>query len=283
MARAQTAVPVVKEPHTPHLVDVEIKDVVLGGEVNLEDLLEQHAGVGTSQRAEDNLVPMIGVLQAQSPAADRRNQAYVPGAEPGAFRLKNSPVPVVPGDGEGLKFIPAHFAVYWVEWTPREKGGGFVRRHDSLPKEARKVEDERGVRFQLPSGNEVQETRYHTGLALLPGRGPMPFVIPFKGSGHTTSRTWQTLMNGVRTKSGRVAPSFARVYRLSTKQRTNPKGTWFAVEVQEILDSEGNPLVPTLEQVQMAAALATQISAGEKQLDVEEDAATARDLDGEAM
>jgi hypothetical protein len=252
---------------------------------DLDDFLEQHSGVGTSQRAEDNLVPMISVLQAQSPAADRRNQAYIQGAEPGAFRLKNSPVAIVPGDGEGLLFIPAHFAVYFVEWTPREKGGGFVRRHDALPKEARKVEDERGIRFVMPNGNEVQETRYHTGLVPFPDRGPMPFVLPFKGSGHTTSRNWQTLMNGVRTKSGKVAPSFARIYRLTTKQRTNTKGTWFAVEVEEVKGPDGRPVVPDLDLIKMAAALSAQITAGEKQLADEEqaDAPAPRDLDNEAM
>jgi hypothetical protein len=193
--------------------------------------MSEDAGKGTSQRADDNIVPMIAVLQPLSPQVDRRNGKYIEGAEPGDILLKLNSPPIVKGT-EGFLFQPCHFSRQWVRWVSRSQGGGFRGRFDELPPDAQKVFDQRLERevYRMPDGDELNDTRYHVGLAYLPG-GAMPYVIPLTSTGHTVSRTWQALMNGIRLPDDRVAPSFSRLYRLRTTQRTNKAGTWFQFDV----------------------------------------------------
>jgi hypothetical protein len=178
---------------------------------------------------------MIAVLQAQSPACDPDHQAYVPGAERGAFWLKNSPVPIVKGK-EGILFIPCAMELAWVEWRPRTAGGGFIAKHKEPPPDAIKVPDPKNQEkmrwVRKSNGNEIIETRYRYGLVVLDGMGLLPFVIPFVSTGHTVCKSWETTMNSL-TIPGTTKryPSFAGCYRLRTKQRTNASGTWHQIDV----------------------------------------------------
>jgi hypothetical protein len=234
---------------------------IRGGGVpaHLANDLDKHAGRGTSQAQEDNLVPLVYILQAQSPQLNRRNPAFIEGSEPGGIWLRNAADPVVPGE-KGIIFQPCHFHKDWVEWIPRDKGGGFVARHADIPNDARRTEDPQNpsrVRFVRPNGNEVIETRYHVGLVHR-GDDRMPYVIPLTSSGHTVSRTWMQLMNTFRTPGGKIAPSFARLYRLTTAERTNAAGTWFTWKVDDL------GWVPTGEDFKAGAALADAAEAGTK-------------------
>lgn len=244
----------------------------------LGDLMDQHAGEGVSQRAEDNLVPMLAVLQALSPQVDRRNVAHVNGAEPGAIWLKNSPVEIVPGE-QGIEFQPCWFDVAWVEWVPRRQGGGFVARHKDRPKEAtfKEVQGDNGpqMRWVMPGGNELIETRYHVGRARLPNGVVMPFMIPFTSTGHTVSRDWHTKMNTRITRKGQVAPSFSTWYHLTTVQRQKNNYSWFVlkVDISRWLAEE------EVEDFKAGAKLAAAMSVGETKLAEEEHVGGASQVD----
>jgi hypothetical protein len=200
---------------------------------DLADLAREDAGLGVSRRAEDNLIPMISVLQPMSPVVNRQHPSYVDGAEPGAFYLKNSPIPIIPGS-EGFEFIPAAMELAWVEWRPRAQGGGWVAKHPEPPKDLMEIVDaSTGAkkRIRRETRNEMIETRYRYGLAVLPGFGPLPFVLPFFGTGHTVCKAWETQMNSLLVPgTADPYPSFIAAYRLTTRQRTNQQGTWYQVE-----------------------------------------------------
>lgn len=233
----------------------------------MADRAAQDAGKGVSTDREDNQVPLIYVLQALSPQCNKRNNAYVEGAEPGSIWLRNSPDPIVPGDG-GLLFQPCAFQKDWVEWVPRDNGGGFVGRHDTLPADAKEVADPKNpnkVRYVLPSGNEVIETRYHVGFVIREGHTPMPYVIPLSSSGHTVSRQWMFMMNSKMLGADKKAPSWACYYRLKTKERSNKRGeTWFTFDVSDA------GWVPTLHDYERGAALYEAFASGERTIAEEE-------------
>lgn len=196
----------------------------------LADLMKEDVGKGLSQAQEDNLVPLIYVLQALSPQVSTRNNAYLEGAEPGMFWMRNAAEPLVDGE-EGIVVQPCYFTKAWNEWVPRAKGGGFIARHADCPKDAEQVEDQNNpnkIKFMRPNGNEVIETRNHVIRVLTKSGHAVPFILPFSSTGHTTSRQWMTMMNDY---GG--APSFARKYRLKTRERSNAAGTWFAIDVKD--------------------------------------------------
>lgn len=224
--------------------------------------MSKDKGKGVSNKQEDNLVPLMYVVQALSPVALKKNAAYIEGTEAGDLWLRNSSDPIAKGE-EGILFQPCHFYKEWVEWMPDR--GGFVGRHDEMPADAKKIEDPKNpnrVKFRRKNGNSVVETRYHVGFVLERG-APMPYVIPFSSSGHSASRAWMFQMNTKTMPDGDgVAPSFATVYRLKTKHRQNDDGEWYVIEamfedwVQDVKEYErGKALNAAFEKGEKRAAV----------------------------
>ena len=191
----------------------------------LEEAMKTDAGKGVSTDAADNLVPLAYVLQGLSPQVDESNPAYIPGAKAGDVWLRNYSTPIVKGK-DGMLFQPCYFSKDWVEWVPREKGGGFVARHADKPNDA---EDRNGKLVRRSNGNEVRETRYHSGFVHLEGHS-VPFVIPLTSTGHTVSRNWMFAMSQRINGGGKIEPSFCQLWRLRTTQRSNAKGKWYVFE-----------------------------------------------------
>lgn len=83
------------------------------------------AGAGmTEVSAKEQRVSFIGVAQSNSPQIDNTSAKYIPGCKAGDF------FNVATGefwDGKvGLEIIPAWRSHDWVEFTPRNLGGGFL-------------------------------------------------------------------------------------------------------------------------------------------------------------
>lgn len=225
--------------------------------------VEEHAGEGVSNDKDDQLIPLVYVLQAQSPQCNKRSSDYVEGAEAGAILLRNSGLPAISGD-VGIVCQPIFFSKDFVEWIPRSAGGGFVGRHDTRPPEAVDQPDPQNpnkTQILMPNKNELRETRYHVVRIYLPDGSKMPFVIPMSSSAHTSSRGWMAQMAS-KVIGGNQAPSYACLYRLKTKERTNAAGTW---STWEILD-EG--WVQSEEDFQAGADLYAAFASGEKKADI---------------
>lgn len=239
----------------------------------LAERMERDAGKGVSKDTSDNMVPLIYILQAQSPQVQKRNAAYITGAEAGSIWLRGVADPIVSGE-EGIVFQPCYFSKDWVEWIPRDSGGGFVGRHETLPDDATEHGDDRNpnkIVYVRRNGNQLRETRYHAGLVHLHGANPLPFVIPMSGSGHTISRSWMFLMNSKQLPSGKTAPSYSQLYRLKTKLRSNSLGEWFTWDIVD----EG--WVEDVKSYELGASLNSAFDTGARSAEADVDLATAED------
>lgn len=199
----------------------------------LNTAADADAGKGVSTAQEDNTVPLIYVLQTNSRRLRKSDPDFLEGGKPGDILLRNSAKPLVNGE-EGILFQPCFFVKDWVEWIPRDDGGGFVGRHKEIPKDAKKVEDPQNpakVKYVRPNGNEVIETRNHVGRVFLP-TGAVPYVLPLTSTGHTVSRNWMFMMNQMQMPNGKKAPSWAGIYRLKTKERSNAQYQWYTLDVE---------------------------------------------------
>lgn len=227
--------------------------------------IAKDAGKGVSTAQEDNIVPLIYILQTNSPQVNKRDPKYIEGAEAGNIWLRNSADPIVDGEA-GFLFQPCAFYKDFVEWIPRKKGGGYVGRHDSIPADAKLTEvegDDGNVREQYVrkakghEGNEIVETRYHAGIVHLEDGSRLPYIMALTGSGHGFSRTWMTQMNA-KVVDGVKAPSWACVYRLRTQFRQNPSGSWY---MYEVVDGDW---VESAEDYDAGAALHAAVTSGAK-------------------
>lgn len=196
--------------------------------------LKEDMGRGVSQRSEDNVNPMVKLLQANSPEVNAKHASYVEGAEPAAFLLRNSPVPIIPGH-VGFPFLPVCMELAWVEWVPRSRGGGFVAKHGAQqPSGLIQIidpETDKKKWVHRDTRHEFIDTAYRYGFLDLSeyGFGMSPFVIPFTSTGHMARREWETLMNQMKVEGFRgVPPAYKFIYRIKARQRINKNGqVWF--------------------------------------------------------
>jgi hypothetical protein len=215
--------------------DVKKADLPTEYDPEMEAMLQQDAGKGVSTAAEDNLVPLVYVLQPLSPQV-MDGPAFIEGAKPGDIWLKNASDPIIKGR-DGIWFMPCLMYQKWTEWVPRNRGGGFVGSYDyngrdSLPNGAiRDTQEKQRPRFYFPdTGNECVETRYEAGVVWRNGI-PLPYVIPFKSTGHAVSRAWMTKRVNLRRKDGGIWPAWSHLYRLTTTMKRNAFGNWYIFEI----------------------------------------------------
>lgn len=213
------------------------------------------AGAGTSQAADDNIVPFIVLLQDMSPEVKKRDPEYVNGAEVGMLLNKATRQLYAPNADEAEKtglpqlvFQPCAFDRCIVEWVPRNSGGGFVARHEltgtpeatMLAIGGKQMEDPQDPKKKIwrtaDGSHDLIDTRYHFGHVINEA-GYSPAVLSFSSTGHTASREWMTLMNNfkVRTPAGDlvVAPSWSKKYVVGSKPKTNTKGDFFVISISD--------------------------------------------------
>lgn len=234
--------------------------------VSAMDAAAKYAAKGISDRQEDNIVPLIYLLQSNSPQTQKGAEKYIKGATGGAIWLRNAPQEESLIDGEeGFEFQPCHFNVCWIEWLPNR--GGFVTRHTSRPEDAALVEVERedgtkGQRWERPNGNVVAESREYSGFVYREGddRGAdLPYTMPFGGTNLTVAKQLMTNLRNIKLPNGERAPIFANKVRITTKLRSRGKFNWFVYEIG------ATEPVETVEEVERGNALADAFITGAKQ------------------
>jgi hypothetical protein len=194
---------------------------------------EAFAALGMDQvRSEDMSIPFLRILAQLSPQVNKRDGAYVDGAEAGM--LYNT-VANEAYDGEkGVLVIPCYYNRRYVEWKPREKGGGYVNSYDVDDKIVNTTyRDDRGNDV-LPNGNLLTNTAQFFVLLLSEDGMPQRCLITMTSTQLKKARKWVTQMQS-RTAMGKngmfVLPMMSQVYRLRTVEERNDKGSWFGWEI----------------------------------------------------
>jgi len=266
---------------------------------DLDEMMRQDAGMGISNRAEDNIVPQLKVLQPLSPEVTEGPEK-VPGAQAGDFLLGTT---LIKGK-EGIWFQPCHMDHKLFEFMPLDRGGGFVAEHPmkrdakgiavftdegdpALPQRAVKLDR---FRYEINDNNLIHY-RQLAGFAWkysdkeLETTG-QPYVISFKSTGHTTMRQWMTKASrSNQMKDGTQRPLFAHLYHLTTSHQRNAKGQWYSLEVGDAeLIRKGLVSDPNSVYL-MGRALASAFASGEKESAkperAESEDAPRRDNDGD--
>ena len=177
--------------------------------------------------AEDMSIPFLRILDKGSPQVNKRDGAYVEGAEPGM--IYNTVANEV-YDGEvGVTVIPCYFNRRFIEWKPRESGGGYMGSYlpdDSIVKTTVKNEKNADV---LPNGNLLSNTAQHFVLLTYEGNFSRA-LITMSSTQLKKSRRWITQMNALTAigKNGPYTlPMMSHIYKLTTVPEQNDMGSWF--------------------------------------------------------
>tara|TARA_R100001460_G_scaffold42284_4_gene78365 strand:- start:3746 stop:4537 length:792 start_codon:yes stop_codon:yes gene_type:complete len=179
----------------------------------------------------DTAIPYISILQTSSPQVNPSKPEYIDSAKAG--NLFNTVTQEVFAD---VEVIPVFYSLKYVEWKPREQGGGFIASHDAdsgvLGQCTRDPMTNKQV---LPNGNHIVQTAYHYVL-ILTGDGYQNAVISMSSSQLKKSRRWNSLMLSQKLKgpSGMFTPpTYAFTYKLSTVSESNDRGSWFGFAIDK--------------------------------------------------
>ena len=225
-----------------------------------------------SVSAQDLSIPYLRILAQLSPQVNKRDGAYVQGAEAGM--IYNTVENAVYSGEDGVSVIPCYYRRVYVEWKPREKGGGYVATYGSDdPILKTTYKDDRGNDI-LPNGNLLTNTAEFYVLMLDTDGRPRRCLITMTSTQLKKARKWLTQMqtNTARGKNGNmfVMPMMSHIYTLSTVEERNDKGSWFGWEVSKdhILDLNNQTDAGLFE---MALAFSKSVKAGEVKVKQEGD------------
>lgn len=192
----------------------------------LDDLLKSKGFEGATSSS--YAMPFLRILQKMSPEVDKDETAYIKGAKAGMILHTITKQCYLE-----ICIIPLQYRDTYIEWIPREKGGGFVQEYDALESLTKEVlssctkEDNKNI---LPSGNEFKLHSNYFCAFDEDGEWE-PVMISMSSSQLKTSRIWLSTMrrmvlevNGETYRNVNIR-SFQWV--LSTEKLSNDKGTWF--------------------------------------------------------
>jgi hypothetical protein len=199
-----------------------------GGAVAAYDYGED-AGQGFENHGKDDYaIPFLGVLQSNSPEVET-----IAAAKPGM--LINTVTQELFDGAAGIVFIPCHTEHVFVEWVPREKGGGFVGLHDINSEVVKKAKAEQDFgKYKLANGNDLIETFYVYGVRVT-DVGAEQMVIAFSSTKIKKYKGWMTKARAIQIplEGGRriTPPLFAHTYKVFAVKERNNKGEFWNFEI----------------------------------------------------
>jgi len=180
---------------------------------------------------EDLALPFLKILGQLSPEVNKRDGKYVEGAEPG--KIINT---VTNALYDTLNVIPVFYKRQYIEWQDRGTSTGApVAIHDADSDIISKTTRGKDYKDRLPNGNYLDNTASHFVLTV--GDNPSTALISMKSTQLKVSRKWNSMMMGLKMqgKNGLFTPpTYSHIYKLSTTQMSNDKGTWFGWDVSKV-------------------------------------------------
>ena len=194
---------------------------------------EQFSGEGFSEvSTEDLAIPFLRILAQLSPQCNKRDGAYVENAEAG--HIYNTVQNEIYDGTQGISVVPCHYTRKFVEWTPREKGGGYIQSYSADdPIVGQATRNEAG-QDTLPNGNLLTNTSHFFVLLLHKTIGPQRALITMTSTQLKKGRKWLSQAQSLTAKGKNglyTLPLMSQVYTLKTVQEQNDKGTWFGWDI----------------------------------------------------
>ena len=194
---------------------------------------DAHAGfenVKTSSLA----LPILKLLQNGSGEAQKRNQNYVEGAEPGM--LLNTVTKKLYDGAEGIEVVPCHYKLEYQEWADFGTGSGRPENiYDANSDILSKTKNEMG-KDRLDNGNYILTVGQHYVL-IRDGNSTEKALISMSSSQGKVSSKWNSMMMSI-TFDGKdgpyTPPSFSHKYRLTSVLNSGKGNQWYGYNVTKV-------------------------------------------------
>lgn len=208
------------------------KDAPLPSSILFE--ADAHAGFENVKNTSMAL-PILKLLQNGSAEAQKRNQAYIEGAEPGM--LLNTVTKKVYDGAKGINVIPCHYKLEFQEWSDFGTGSGrpeqiYPDASDILTKTTK---DQMG-KDRLPNGNYILTVGQHFVL-ILDDSSTETALISMSSSQGKISRKWNSMMMSISMNGSNgpyTPPSFSHLYKLNTVLNSGKGNQWYGYNIVKV-------------------------------------------------
>ena len=196
-------------------------------------LFRDDANKGFENVRQDSLaLPILKLLQNGSGEAQKRNQNYVEGAEPGMF-LNTVTKKLYDGD-KGINVIPCYHKTEYQEWA--EFGTGSGRPENIYPADSdilsKTTKD--GARDRLPNGNYILNVHQNFVLIVGDDGHAESALISMSASQGKVAKKWLSLQMSqtMSDDQGTFTPaSFAFAYKLTSVLNSGKGNQWYGYNV----------------------------------------------------
>ena len=199
-------------------------------------LFEDDAAAGFENVKTTSLaLPILKLLQNGSGEAQRRNQNYVEGAEPGMFL--NIVTKKLYNGAEGIEVIPCHYKLEYQEWA--DFGTGSNRPENIYADDSEilsKTTKDGSGKDRLDNGNYILTVGQHYVL-IADGDSIEQALVSMSSSQGKISRGWNSMMLSI-TFEGKNGPynpsSFSHSYKLTSVLNSGKGNQWYGYNVTKI-------------------------------------------------
>jgi len=214
------------------------KQVAVKKEASLPStiLFEDDAAAGFENVKTTSLaLPILKLLQNGSGEAQRRNQNYVEGAEPGMFL--NIVTKKLYDGAKGIEVIPCHYKLEYQEWA--DFGTGSNRPENIYADDSEilsKTTKDGSGKDRLDNGNYILTVGQHYVL-IADGDSIEQALVSMSSSQGKISRGWNSMMLSI-TFEGKNGPynpsSFSHSYKLTSVLNSGKGNQWYGYNVTKI-------------------------------------------------
>ena len=183
-------------------------------------------------RQESLALPILKLLQNGSGEAQKRNQNYVEGAEPGMF-LNTVTKKLYDGD-KGINVIPCYHKTEYQEWA--EFGTGSGRPENIYPADSdiltKTTKD--GARDRLPNGNYILNVHQNFVLIVAENGHAESALISMSASQSKVAKKWLSLQMSqtMSDDMGIFTPaSFAYAYKITSVLNSGKGNQWYGYSI----------------------------------------------------
>ena len=206
---------------------------------DLEELQKDAADHNPQMEVADVALPFIVILQKLSPQLEPSSPKYIEGAKPGMFHnnVSDEVFPAVEANGEaGVLFVPCFYERRFVEWEPRETGGGYITDYDTTSDIMSKAKPNDKKRMVLPNGHLIVETAYHYGLMLNPETGVWEQAcVALASTGLKHNRKWNNEIVTTKIPGTEIqAPRWLFPYQLKTFLDQKANNTFYSWVIEKM-------------------------------------------------
>ena len=180
-------------------------------------------------------LPILKLLQNGSGEAQRRNQNYVEGAEPGMFL--NIVTKKLYDGAKGIEVIPCHYKLEYQEWA--DFGTGSNRPENIYADDSEilsKTTKDGSGKDRLDNGNYILTVGQHYVL-IADGDSIEQALVSMSSSQGKISRGWNSMMLSI-TFEGKNGPynpsSFSHSYKLTSVLNSGKGNQWYGYNVTKI-------------------------------------------------